>query len=244
MKKISDFKLVNMNSLSCILHGCRAPQRWTNGVPRLLRHAGAWRPTGSCIGTAGNVSARVDDLVAITATGRGIRADDPRAGLGRRHDGPGGRGLAGADLRARAPSRHLPRLRRGRRRAHARADGDGGRAASSTCCPACTTKCCCSAVTFASPPTRRSARPKLAANVHAALDGRAAALMANHGAVTHAGDLAKAVELALLLEWACTVYWRAAAIGTPRSLDADAAGGRDRGRDPTRIRQQPTSRQR
>ena len=29
-----------------------------------------------------------------------------------------------------------------------------------------------------------------------------------------------AVELSLLLEWACTVYWRAAAIGTPRVLDA------------------------
>ena len=83
--------------------------------------------------------------------------------------------------------------------------------------------------------------PELAANVHAALEGRAAALMANHGAVTYAGDLAKAVELALLLEWACTVYWRAASIGTPRTLDADAAGGRDRRRDPARIRQQPTS---
>lgn len=64
--------------------------------------------------------------------------------------------------------------------------------------------------------------PELAAHVHAALEGRPAALMANHGAVTHAGDLAKAIELALLLEWACTVYWRAASIGTPRTLDAAA----------------------
>lgn len=52
--------------------------------------------------------------------------------------------------------------------------------------------------------------------------GRTAALMANHGAITHAADLATAVQLALLLEWACTIYWRAATIGTPRSLDADA----------------------
>jgi L-fuculose-phosphate aldolase len=64
--------------------------------------------------------------------------------------------------------------------------------------------------------------PELAANVHAALDGRTAALMANHGAVTYADELAKAVELALLLEWACTVYWRAAVLGTPRALDAEA----------------------
>jgi L-fuculose-phosphate aldolase len=30
------------------------------------------------------------------------------------------------------------------------------------------------------------------------------------------------VELTRLLEWACTVYWRAAAIGEPRALDEDA----------------------
>jgi L-fuculose-phosphate aldolase len=61
--------------------------------------------------------------------------------------------------------------------------------------------------------------PELAESVLDALDGRTAALMANHGAIAHAGDLANAVELSLLLEWACTVYWRAAALGTPRVLD-------------------------
>jgi L-fuculose-phosphate aldolase len=34
----------------------------------------------------------------------------------------------------------------------------------------------------------------------------------------HAQDLGGALELSLLLEWACTVYWRAAAIGEPRVL--------------------------
>jgi L-fuculose-phosphate aldolase len=53
-----------------------------------------------------------------------------------------------------------------------------------------------------------------------ALDGRAAALMSNHGAINYGSDLNAALEGALLLEWACTVYWRAAAIGTPRTLDA------------------------
>jgi L-fuculose-phosphate aldolase len=53
-----------------------------------------------------------------------------------------------------------------------------------------------------------------------ALDGRAAALLSNHGAVVRAEDLATAVELTELLEWSCTVYWRAAAVGTPRTLDA------------------------
>jgi L-fuculose-phosphate aldolase len=62
---------------------------------------------------------------------------------------------------------------------------------------------------------------ELANSVLDALEGRSAALMANHGAITHAGDANTAVELSLLLEWACTVYWRAAAIGSPRTLDED-----------------------
>jgi L-fuculose-phosphate aldolase len=66
--------------------------------------------------------------------------------------------------------------------------------------------------------------PELAEATVTALDGRLAALMANHGAITHAHDLAHAVQNTELLEWACTVYWRAAAIGTPRTLsDADLA---------------------
>ncbi|MFI6559029.1 class II aldolase/adducin family protein [Streptomyces sp. NPDC050534] len=60
---------------------------------------------------------------------------------------------------------------------------------------------------------------ELAGSVLAALEGRGGALMANHGAVTHAPTLDKAVEHALLLEWACGVYRHAAALGTPRVLD-------------------------
>ena len=61
--------------------------------------------------------------------------------------------------------------------------------------------------------------PELASAVLDALESRAAALMANHGALVHGPDLATAVASTELLEWACTVYWRAAAIGTPRVLD-------------------------
>ena len=61
--------------------------------------------------------------------------------------------------------------------------------------------------------------PELAAAVLDALDGKTAALMANHGAITHAPDVAAALDRALLLEWACTVYWRATAIGQPKTLD-------------------------
>jgi L-fuculose-phosphate aldolase len=53
-----------------------------------------------------------------------------------------------------------------------------------------------------------------------ALEGRSVALMANHGAIAYGPDLDLAMQQSDLLEWACQLYWRAAAIGAPRILDA------------------------
>ena len=63
--------------------------------------------------------------------------------------------------------------------------------------------------------------PGLAEAVAAALEGHTAALMANHGAVAYGASVDEAVERSLLLEWACTVYWRASALGSPRALDEE-----------------------
>ncbi|MGW4643685.1 class II aldolase/adducin family protein [Sphaerisporangium sp. NPDC004334] len=62
--------------------------------------------------------------------------------------------------------------------------------------------------------------PELAGNVRAALEGRLAALMANHGAVAVGADLEQALEAARLLEWLCAVYVQARTIGEPRILSA------------------------
>jgi L-fuculose-phosphate aldolase len=59
----------------------------------------------------------------------------------------------------------------------------------------------------------------LAASVAEALDGRTAALLASHGAVTYGADLRAAIDATELLEWACGVYVHACACGTPRTLD-------------------------
>ena len=59
---------------------------------------------------------------------------------------------------------------------------------------------------------------ELAANVEWALDGRTACLMQNHGHVGFGHDLDYAVEASLMVEWACTVYWRARALGEPVAL--------------------------
>jgi L-fuculose-phosphate aldolase len=60
--------------------------------------------------------------------------------------------------------------------------------------------------------------PELAEATLEALRDRSAALMANHGTIVFAGEVDAAVENALLLEWCCDVYWRAVQIGEPRTL--------------------------
>lgn len=64
--------------------------------------------------------------------------------------------------------------------------------------------------------------PELAASAVAALEGRTAALLANHGTIAFGVDLDGAVRATELLEWASGVYLRAAQLGTPRVLDAAA----------------------
>ncbi len=60
--------------------------------------------------------------------------------------------------------------------------------------------------------------PLLADHVRTALEGRSAALLANHGSVTVGSSLKDAVENALLLEWLCQLHHRASVLGTPRVL--------------------------
>jgi L-fuculose-phosphate aldolase len=72
---------------------------------------------------------------------------------------------------------------------------------------------------------------ELAGGVAAALAGRSAALMANHGAVVTAATLHRAVEQAHQLEWLASVYWHAQAFGTPTLLgqeQLDAVDTQDR----------------
>jgi L-fuculose-phosphate aldolase len=61
---------------------------------------------------------------------------------------------------------------------------------------------------------------ELAAAVRDSLVGRQAVLLANHGAVSIGATLREAVENTELLEWACGIHLDAHAIGTPRALSA------------------------
>jgi L-fuculose-phosphate aldolase len=60
---------------------------------------------------------------------------------------------------------------------------------------------------------------ELAASVAEALEGRRAALLANHGAVALADSVPRAVDLAIELEWLASVAYHATLAGQPRLLD-------------------------
>ena len=61
---------------------------------------------------------------------------------------------------------------------------------------------------------------ELAHNVVDALRDRTGCLMGNHGAVTVGPDLVSAQDKSVYLEWLCDVYLRASSAGSPRLLPA------------------------
>ena len=64
----------------------------------------------------------------------------------------------------------------------------------------------------------------LASAAVAALDGRSAAILQNHGAITYGASLGEAYDRALLLEWLAQVHRLACSRGEPRILtDAELA---------------------
>ena len=178
---------------------------------------------GLVTGTAGNVSARDGDLVAVTPSGLDYAALMP--GLVGVHR------LDGSPVEAPLqPTSELP--------LHLRVYvATGAGAIVHTHSPAATAV---SALVdevpaihyyvalFGGPvavaPYATYGTDKLAANVVSALNGRTGCLMANHGAVTIGPDLDTAYTRATYLEWLCDVYLRAASAGTPRLLPPDEIG--------------------
>jgi L-fuculose-phosphate aldolase len=71
-------------------------------------------------------------------------------------------------------------------------------------------------------PYARFGTRELADSATAALDGRNAVILRNHGALTCAPALARAYGRALTLEWLARVYWYARQAGTPRTLSEAA----------------------
>jgi L-fuculose-phosphate aldolase len=180
----------------------------------------ALRGSGLVVGTAGNVSVRVGDLVAVSPSGLDYaRLTAELVGVhhldGRPVDAP------------LSPSSELP--------LHlAVYDAGPATAVVHTHAPASTAL---STVVdevpashyyvalFGGPvpvaPYATYGSPELAANAVAALTDRTAALLANHGAVVTAAGLPEALELAGYLEYVCDQHLRALSTGLPvRTLPA------------------------
>jgi len=191
---------------------------------------------GLVAGTSGNVSARRDDRVAITPTGGMLAELEPDQVTVVDLEG----NVVGGDL---APTSEID-LHLGVYRAYEAGAVVHSHAPMGTALSCVLDELPCihyemlllgGAVRVA--PYATFGTPELADAVVAALDGRTAALMSNHGAVTHGADVEAAVRATELLEWAATLYWNAHAIGTPRILDeaqqqavVDAAVARRYGR--------------
>lgn len=71
-------------------------------------------------------------------------------------------------------------------------------------------------------PYARFGTAQLAASAAAALAGRSAVILRNHGALTCGPTLPRAYERARVLEWLARVYWYARLAGTPETLSEDA----------------------
>ena len=188
---------------------------------------------GLVVGTAGNVSVREGDLVAVSPSGVRYAGLTPELVGVHRLDGPelDGTGLDGTGLKSTAveaplaPTSELPL-----HLAIYTARPEVG-AVVHTHSPAATAL---SALVdevpavhyyvamFGGPvlvaPYATYGTDELARNTVRALRDRTACLMANHGAVTVGQDLVTAHDKSAYLEWLCDVYLRASSAGAPRLL--------------------------
>ncbi len=173
---------------------------------------------GLVIGTAGNVSERCQELIAITPTGATLAELDPAQ-------------VSIVDLEGNHRHGELEATSELELHLGVYARYDAG-AIVHTHAPMATALSCVidelpvvhyQMLLFGGPvrvaPYATFGSPELARVTLDALRERNVALMANHGAIAFAPDPEKAVEQSLMLEWACDVYWHAAAIGSPRVLD-------------------------
>jgi L-fuculose-phosphate aldolase len=172
---------------------------------------------GLVIGTAGNISARQGDLVAVTPTGADL--GDVTAEMITVIDLDGN--MVDGDL---APTSEVP-LHTGIYRAtnalaitHAHAMASTALSCSHDELPALHYSCLELGGTPRTAPYATFGSQELADFVIEALQGRNAAMMRNHGSIAYGANMDQAVHRLELLEWLAELYWRASSMGTPHVL--------------------------
>src|SRR6202051_307953 len=183
-------------------------------VARASRHLAE---TGLVIGTAGNVSARNGDLIAVTPTGSDLAKVTAEMVTIIDLDGA----VVEGEL---APTSEVP-LHTGiyaATNALAVAHAHAMASTALSCCfdelPAVHYSCLVLGGSPRTAPYATFGSQELADNVIEALNGRNAAMMQNHGSVAYGTTMDQAVERLELLEWLAELYWRASSMGTPRVL--------------------------
>src|SRR5580704_7045599 len=172
---------------------------------------------GLVIGTAGNISARQGDLIAVTPTVSDLGKVTAEMVTVIDLDGE----IVDGDL---APTSEVP-LHTGIYAAtnalaitHAHAMASTALSCTHDELPALHYSCL---NLGGSPRTAAYATfgsEELAQNVIKALEGRNAAMMQNHGSVAYGSTMDQAVERLELLEWLAELFWRASSLGTPKVL--------------------------
>jgi len=175
------------------------------------------RADGLVVGTSGNVSVRVGDLVAVSPSGLSYDSMTPATVGVHRLDGS----PVDAPLR---PTSEMPM----HLAVYARTDARAIVHTHSTSATVLSTlvdevpPIHYQIAMFGGPVRVASyatyGTDELASAMVAALEGRTACLLGNHGAITYAPTLDAAYSQAAYLEWTCEVYLRASAVGEPRIL--------------------------
>lgn len=172
---------------------------------------------GLVIGTAGNISARCADLVAVTPTGADLGELTEEMVTVIDLEG----NVVDGEL---APTSEVP-LHTGIYKATNALAITHAHAMASTalsCChdelPALHYSCLELGGVPRTAAYARFGSQELADNVVEALKGRNAAMMQNHGSVAYGPTMAQAIHSLELLEWLAELYWRASSMGTPHVL--------------------------
>jgi L-fuculose-phosphate aldolase len=201
---------------------CKDPDALASARAELVRYGERLLSDGLSVGSAGNLSVRAGDTVAITPSG--IAYQDMRAAdiclvtpsgdqLGGSHAGrpvtpssetPMHLAIYAATSAAAVVHTHSPEV--------------VALSASRQELPAIHYAITALGGPVRVAPYQRFGSGQLAAAAVAALDGRRAVILRNHGAVSYGADLAQAYHRALLLEWLARAYRLALTYGEPEVL--------------------------
>jgi L-fuculose-phosphate aldolase len=186
----------------------------------VTRYARRLRPDGLVVGTAGNVSVRAGELVAVTPSGLDYDELTPRLVC---VTGLDGRAVEGELEPSRELPLHLAVYRGTDAGAVVHTHSPYATAAGSVLDElpaihylAADLGGAVRVARYATPGT-----DELGRDVVEALAGRTAALLSSHGALTVGASLEQAYARSLLLEWLAALFHRARGLGEPRVLPDD-----------------------